>query len=57
MAQRCGTCELCGERDRELRILMLGDFIGWACEACRRQLGDCQQRRFCATAEETEPGE
>ena len=55
--RRNGTCELCGGHGRELRILALVDFIGWACEECRRQLFDCQLRRFCAAGEETEPGE
>ena len=56
-AQKHGKCELCGGHGRDLRILVLTDWIGWACESCRRQLRDCQVRRFCGTAEETEPGE
>lgn len=51
------VCELCGEPGRELRMLFIGDFAGWACPECVRQLQDCQVRRFCATGEETEPGE
>lgn len=57
MARKRGTCELCGGHDRDLQILVLTDWIGWACETCRRQLWDCQVRRFCSAGEETEPGE
>jgi len=35
----------------------MSDFIGWACETCRRELNDCTLRLFCGAAEETEPGE
>ena len=56
-ARRTGTCEMCGGHGRELRILALPDFIGWACEQCRRELHGCTLRRFCCSAEETEPGE
>lgn len=56
-AQRHGSYELCGGHDRDLRILALADFIGWACEECTRQLRDSLQRRFCSAGEETEPGE
>ena len=52
-----GACELCGAADEELRILFVGDFAGLACEACRWELQDCQERRYCATGEETEPSE
>ena len=52
-----GTCELCGGHNQELKILAQMDFIGWACEECRRQLYECQVRRYCSTGEETEPGE
>lgn len=55
--RRNGTCELCGGHRRELRILAQVDFIGWACDECRRQLYECQVRRYCGTGEETEPGE
>ena len=56
-AQRRGTCELCGAHNRELRILAIGDFIGWVCEICRLQLMKSQPRIWCGTGEETEPGE
>ena len=56
-ARKHGTCELCGGHNRELRILAMADFIGWACEECMRQLRDSLQRRFCSAGEETEPGE
>ena len=52
-----GTCELCGEHGRELRILAQADFIGWACEECREQLYRCQLRRYCSAGEETETAE
>ena len=52
-----GTCEMCGGHNRELRILAIDDFIGWACDECRRQLQECIPRRFCSAGEETEPGE
>ena len=52
-----GTCELCGAHDKDLRILFVGDFFGWACEICIRQIRDCQERRFMPACEHTEPGE
>ena len=55
--RRSGACELCGEQGRELRVLTVGDFMGRACEACRRQLKDSQPRIWCGTCEATEPGE
>lgn len=55
--KRHGRCEVCGERDRDLRMLGAADFIGWACMDCIRQLQDCQERRFCNQAEHTETGE
>ena len=55
--KRNGTCELCGGHGRELRILAQADFIGWACEECRRQLAECKARKFCSTGEESEPAE
>ena len=55
--KRKGTCELCGGNGRELRILAQADFIGWACEACREQLANCQVRRFMSAGEHTETAE
>jgi hypothetical protein len=52
-----GRCQMCFGHDRELRMLFIGDFIGWACEECRRQLRESVERQFCATMEHTEPGE
>lgn len=54
-----GTCEICGGRDRPLRILAMGSFSGWvwACEECIRQIMDSQERRFMPACEHTEPGE
>ena len=54
--ERTGTCELCGVHGRRLRVLALGDFIGWACEECTAQLRECQARRYYSAGEETEPG-
>ena len=48
---------MCGGHGRELRLLAIGDFIGWACEECQLQLRESMQRRFVGTNEETEPGE
>lgn len=55
--RRNGTCELCRGHRRELRIMAQADFIGWACEECRRQLNECQVRMYCATGEQTETAE
>ena len=52
-----GTCELCGGHRRQLQIMAQADFIGWACEECRRQLNECQVRRYCPTGEQTETAE
>lgn len=52
-----GTCEICGAHNRELKILVFGDFIGWACKACQGQLAESVERRYCGAGEETEPGE
>lgn len=54
---RHGTCELCGGHDRDLRILVLQEFIGWACGECIRQIGDCMPRKFSSSGEHTEPSE
>ena len=55
--EQTGTCELCGGHNRDLRILVIADFFGWACEECRQQLQQCQVRRYCSTGEDTEPSE
>lgn len=52
-----GTCDMCGKEGQDLRMMLFNDFAGWACEECRRQLAECQVRRYCSTGEETEPGE
>lgn len=51
-----GECEICGEKGQELRPMFIGEIV-LACEACRQQLAECQQRRYCGTGEETEPAE
>jgi hypothetical protein len=48
---------MCGGHNRDLRILAIDDFIGWACEECRQQLHDCLPRRFCSSGEHSEPSE
>ena len=50
-----GKCELCGGHNRELRILVLTDFIGWACGECIDQVGKSVPRRYVSAGEETEP--
>lgn len=55
--RRRGTCELCGAHNRELRIMAMTDFIGWACEDCRKQLQKSTERLFCGSVEWTEPSE
>lgn len=52
-----GRCELCGAHGKVVRLLVLSDFFGWACGECREHLQNCMPRRWCGTAEETEPGE
>ena len=52
-----GACELCGKKETDLRILFIGDFAGWACAECMKELQDCIPRRFTNGGEETEPGE
>lgn len=56
-AAKVGTCEICGAHGRELRVLAMTGFLGWACEECRSQLAECMPRRWCNAGEETEPGE
>lgn len=54
---RPGKCELCGEHTLKLRMLICGDFAGWACEKCTDVLGRGIQRRYIPPTEETEPCE
>ena len=55
--QRHGKCGLCGGHNRDLYMIAAGDYIGWACGECRRQLRDSFIRQFCGTVGETEPAE
>lgn len=57
LPRRQGRCELCAKRDAELQMLMVGDFSGWACAECCSQLRKMGSRKYCGTAEETEPAE
>ena len=57
MPERSGTCELCGGHGRQLKVLAIGDFIGWACEQCVRELGRGLPRQYIPQNEETEPCE
>lgn len=50
-----GTCEMCGGHNRQLRMLVVADFIGWACPQCIDQIGRSIPRRFVAAGEQTEP--
>lgn len=52
-----GTCGLCGGHNRDLYMIAVGDYIGWACGECRRQLRESFLRQYCGTVEQTEPGE
>lgn len=53
-----GSCQLCGKHYRDdLRILAVGDFIGWACPECFKDLQYCMERRFVNAGEMTEPAE
>ena len=54
---KTGTCELCGGHNRQLRILVLWDYIGWTCPECIDQVSQSQTRRFVAAGEHTEPTE
>jgi hypothetical protein len=38
-------------------MIAVGDYIGWACGECRRQLRESFLRQYCGTVEQTEPGE
>ena len=55
--KRSGTCELCGGHGRKLGVLAVGDFIGYACEQCIRELAQGLPRRHIPPNEETEPSE
>lgn len=55
--ERIGKCQLCGGHNRKLGLLVIADFWGWACEQCRRQVGECMQRLYAGTGEQTEPNE
>jgi len=52
-----GDCGLCGATDCDLWMFFIGDYGGWTCEECIRQIRECQVRRYCPAGEETEPGE
>lgn len=54
---RIGTCELCGRHNAELHVLVLPDWIGWACDECREQLMKCYMGQIRAAAGHTEPAE
>lgn len=54
-AERRGTCELCGKHNQALRILAVGDFIGWCCPECMRELRDSMIRKAMFRADWTEP--
>lgn len=52
-----GKCEMCGEPDRDLWMLFVGDYAGYTCSECIDRTAKCQQRRFTSSGEETEPAE
>ena len=54
---KTGTCELCGGHERELHVLILPDWTGWACDECRDEMQKCFMRQLQAAAGHTEPAE
>lgn len=54
---KTGACELCGGHGRELTVLILPDWIGWACDECREQIMKCYMGQIQAAAGQTEPAE
>ena len=52
-----GTCELCGGHGRELTVLILPDWMGWACRECWEQIQRCYFSQYMASAGHTEPEE
>ena len=54
---KTGTCEMCGGHNRQLRMLIVADFIGWACGQCIDQVGMSVPRRYVSAGEQTEPTE
>lgn len=54
---KTGACELCGGHGRELTMLILPDWIGWACDECRDEMQKCFLRQIQAAAGHTEPAE
>ena len=52
-----GVCELCGSHHQGLRLLIVGEFVGWACRECVQELQDSVLRKYCGTVEHTEPSE
>ena len=54
---KTGTCELCGGHERELSVLILPDWMGWACTECYDQMQMCYMRQIQAAMGQTEPAE
>ena len=52
-----GRCQLCGEQGKTLKALFIGDFAGYACQECRKQLEECTARKYVSASEESEPAE
>lgn len=52
-----GTCELCGGHNRQLRIMVVHDFVGWVCMQCVEQVGKSMLRMYIPASEQTEPVE
>ena len=55
--EKYGTCELCGGHGRELRVLVLPDWMGWACDECREQIMKCYMGQIQSAAGHSEPAE
>ena len=54
---KTGTCEMCGNLNRKLWMLFIGDYAGWTCLECISQVHKSQERRFIAVGEHTESAE
>jgi hypothetical protein len=54
---KTGICELCGCEGKDLRRLVLWDYVGWTCSKCIEQIRDDHFGRIRAAGAVTEPAE
>jgi len=54
---KTGKCELCGGHNRKLHVLILPDWMGWACRECWEQIQQRYFSQYLAAAGHTEPAE